>query len=44
MDIVLYTKDRIEDVIRFEKKLRVEEDFWGWEIDDDYVARVKASF
>ena len=39
-----YTKDRIPDVLDFERRLREEEDFWGWEIDDDYVAAVTRSF
>lgn len=39
-----YTKDRIEDVIQFEKDLRVEENFWGWEINEQYVRDVTESF
>ncbi len=39
-----YTEDRIPDVVDFEKRLREEEDFWGWEIDGDYLKRVAASF
>lgn len=39
-----YTKDRIADVISFERRLREEETFWGWEIDDAYVASVTKSF
>lgn len=39
-----YTKDRIPDVLDFERRLREEEDFWGWEIDDAYVASVTRSF
>lgn len=39
-----YTKERIGDVVQFEKDLRVEENFWGWEIDDKYLADVTKSF
>jgi len=39
-----YTKDKINDVIDFELRLRKEEDFWGWEIDDAYIETVKKSF
>lgn len=39
-----YTKDKIPDVVNFEKRLREEEDFWGWEIDDDYLQSVEKSF
>ena len=42
--VVLYTGDRIPDVLKFEEQLRKEEDFWGWEIDDAYIESVKASF
>ena len=46
MDIRIepYTKERIDDVIRFEHELRREEDFWGWEIDEAYIASVRKSF
>ena len=43
-EIKRYTKDKIDDVIQFEKDLRREEDFWGWEIDDTYVESVRKSF
>ena len=33
MEIIKYTKNEIEDVIQFEKNLRLEEDFWGWHLD-----------
>ena len=39
-----YTEKEIPDVLAFERRLREEEDFWGWEIDDAYVANVTASF
>lgn len=44
MKIERYTKDRIPDVLDFERRLREEEDFWGWEIDDDYIQAVEKSF
>ena len=42
--IVKYTGERIPDVVAFEKQLRAEEDFWGWEIDDAYIKSVTDSF
>ena len=42
--ILPYTSGRIEDVLSFERRLRAEEDVWGWEIDDAYIAQVKKSF
>lgn len=44
LDIREYTKARIGDVLDFERRLRQEEAFWGWEIDDAYVKAVTASF
>ena len=44
MEILPYTKERIQDVLRFEQDLRKEEDSWGWEIDDRYVEAVTRSF
>ena len=46
MEIIIkkYTKDKIDDVIQFELDLRKEENFWGWEINDDYIKSVKHSF
>ena len=44
MEIRQYTKDRIPDVLQFEKDLRAEENFWGWEIDGKYIAEVTKSF
>lgn len=44
MQIIRYTKDKIDDVIQFELQLRKEEDFWGWEIDGAYIENVKKSF
>ena len=42
--ILPYTKERIPDVLDFERWLREEEDFWGWEINDAYTAAVEKSF
>ncbi|MBR5961884.1 MAG: GNAT family N-acetyltransferase [Clostridia bacterium] len=42
--ITEYTKERIPDVVAYEKQLRAEEDDWGWEIDDAYVKSVTESF
>ena len=44
LQIRAYTKDRIPDVLDFERRLRKEEDFWGWEIDQAYVRAVESSF
>ena len=39
-----YTKARIPDVLDFERRLREEENFWGWEIDEAYIHAVVRSF
>ena len=44
IEIKEYTKDLIPDVIDFENRLRQEENFWGWKIDDKYVSDVYQSF
>lgn len=44
LKILPYTQARIGDVLLFEKRLREEENFWGWEIDGDYIAAVRKSF
>lgn len=44
MEIKEYTRDRIPDAVQFERDLRAEESFWGWEIDEAYIAGVTASF
>jgi len=44
IEIKEYTEDRIYDVLDFEKRLREEESFWGWEIDDNYINSVRKSF
>ncbi len=44
LEIQPYTKDKIPDVLDFERRLREEENFWGWEIDHDYISSVEQSF
>ena len=44
LEIKRYTKDKIPDVVDFEHRLRDEEDFWGWEINDKYIHAVEKSF
>ena len=44
LEVKQYTKDRIPDVLDFEKRLREEENFWGWVIDDAYFQAVGKSF
>ncbi|MBD5391155.1 GNAT family N-acetyltransferase [bacterium] len=44
LQIIRYTKDKIQDVLDFEKRLREEENFWGWEINDAYIHAVMKSF
>ncbi|MDE6933570.1 MAG: GNAT family N-acetyltransferase [Oscillospiraceae bacterium] len=44
LQIVPYTQERVEDVLDFERRLREEEDFWGWDIDEAYTAAVRQSF
>jgi GNAT superfamily N-acetyltransferase len=44
MKIKQYTEADIPAVLDFERRLREEEDVWGWEIDEKYIADVKASF
>ena len=44
LEIKRYTKDKIPDVLDFENRLREEENFWGWEINDAYVQAVEKSF
>ena len=33
LKIQTYTKDRIPDVLDFERRLRKEEDFWRWDLE-----------
>ena len=44
MEIKHYTKERIPDVLQFERDLRAEENFWGWEINETYITQVTRSF
>lgn len=44
MEIKRFTANEIDDVVDFELRLRKEEDFWGWEIDEEYIANVKKTF
>ncbi|MDO4567491.1 MAG: GNAT family N-acetyltransferase [Clostridia bacterium] len=44
VEIKRFTKELLNDVIAFEMLLREEEDFWGWEINDAYIAAVRDSF
>lgn len=46
MDIKVkrYEKALVDDAVAFELALRQEEDFWGWEIDGDYIENVRKSF
>ena len=44
IEIKHYTKDKIPDVLQFERDLRSEENFWGLEIDEKYIVDVTASF
>lgn len=44
IEVRVYTKELIQDVLDFEARLRKEEDFWGWEIDEKYIDSVKKSF
>ena len=34
IEVVRYTKEKIPDVVAFERALRKEEAFWNWEIDE----------
>ena len=44
IEVKVYTKELIQDVLDFEARLRKEEDFWGWGIDGKYIDSVKKSF
>ena len=37
LEVKRYAKDKIPDVLEFENRLREEENFWGWEINDAYI-------
>lgn len=44
LEIQTYTRDKIPDVLDFERRLREEENFWGWEINQAYISAVEKSF
>lgn len=44
MEVLDFTREMIPDVIDFERRLRVEEPFYNWEIDEAYQKRVEATF
>lgn len=44
IEVKKYTKELMQDVIDFEKRLRKEETFWGWKIDEAYIESVRRSF
>ena len=44
MEVLEFTREMIPDVIDFERRLRVEEPFYSWDIDEAYQKRVEASF
>ncbi len=44
LEIQEYKKNKIPDVLDFERRLRKEENFWGWEIDEAYIRAVEKSF
>lgn len=44
IEVKKYTKELIQDVLDFEARLRKEENFWGWEIDEAYIRSVERSF
>ena len=42
--IECFTSDCIDDVLDFERRLREEEDVWGWQIDTAYTDALRRSF
>ncbi len=44
MEVLDFTREMIPDVIDFERRLRVEEPFYRWDIDEAYQKRVEATF
>ena len=44
MEILEFTREMIPDVIDFEHRLRVEEPFYSWDIDEAYQKRMEATF
>ena len=43
MEIIDYTRERIPEVVDFERRLREEEPFYSWEIDEAYQKRVEGA-
>lgn len=39
-----YTKEQIPEVVMFERRLREEEDVYGWDIDEAYIKNLEKSF
>lgn len=44
MEVLDFTREMIPDVIDFERRLRVEEPFYSWDIDEAYQRKVEATF
>ncbi len=44
MEIVEYTREMIPEVVDFERRLREEEPFYAWDIDEAYQKRLEDSF
>lgn len=44
LEIKPFTRERIPDVLDFEKHLREEEPFYGWDIGENYIRAVERSF
>ena len=44
MEVLEFTREMIPDVIDFEHRLRVEEPFYIWDIDEAYQKRVEETF
>lgn len=44
IEIKKFTVNEMNDVVDFELRLRKEEDFWGWEINEEYIENVKKTF
>ncbi len=43
MEIIDYTRELIPAVMDFERRLRAEEPFYSWDIDEAYQKRMEAS-
>ena len=44
LEVKPFTRERIPDVLDFEKHLREEEPFYGWDIGENYICAVERSF